>query len=153
MVYDGTSLTMTITDTVTNAMFTHTWTIDIPGTIGAATVYAGFTGGTGGITATQSILTWTLGPTPVVGFCTREPHRLSRRCRRNFHAPISITVTDRRRARSSYQQRYLDRHQSHGFCGGLQHVHRCDSRQRYLHRRGYIYSYWYGRASRQLAVH
>jgi hypothetical protein len=94
MVYDGTSLTMTITDTVTNAMFTHTWTIDIPGTIGAATVYAGFTGGTGGITATQSILTWTLGPTPVVGFAPVSPIDFPDVAAGTSTAPISITVTD-----------------------------------------------------------
>ena len=57
--YDGTTLTMTITDTVTSATFTNAWTIDIPGTIGSTTALAGFTGGTGGQTATQEIISWT----------------------------------------------------------------------------------------------
>jgi hypothetical protein len=57
--YDGTTLTMTITDTVTNATFTTSWAINIPGTVGANTAYVGFTGGTGGQTATQDIITWT----------------------------------------------------------------------------------------------
>ena len=59
MTYDGTKLTMTITDTVTNATFTNSWTIDIPGTIGSTTALAGFTAGTGGQTATQEIISWT----------------------------------------------------------------------------------------------
>jgi hypothetical protein len=60
MTYDGTTLTMTITDTVvpTNT-FTMSWPINIPATIGANTAFAGFTAGTGGQTATQEILTWT----------------------------------------------------------------------------------------------
>jgi hypothetical protein len=94
MIYDGVSLAMTVTDTVTNAVFTHTWTIDIPGTIGATTAYAGFTGGTGGLTATQSILTWTLGPTPVVGFAPASPIDFPDVATGTSTAPISITVTN-----------------------------------------------------------
>ncbi|HET7105977.1 MAG TPA: Ig-like domain-containing protein, partial [Candidatus Acidoferrum sp.] len=60
MTYDGTTLTMTITDTVNTAQtFTTSWPINIPATVGANTAYLGFTGGTGGATATQEILTWT----------------------------------------------------------------------------------------------
>ena len=33
-----------------------------PGTVGGGTAYVGFTGGTGGLTATQDILTWTFSP-------------------------------------------------------------------------------------------
>ncbi len=60
MTYDGTNLTMTITDATTNATFTHTWAINLPGTVGGNTAYVGFTGGTGGYTAIQDILNWTL---------------------------------------------------------------------------------------------
>ncbi len=60
MSYDGTNLAMTITDATTNATFTHTWAVDIPGTVGGTTVFAGFTAGTGGYTANQQILNWTL---------------------------------------------------------------------------------------------
>ena len=57
--YDGTTLGMTITDTVVPAdTFTTSWPINIPGTVGGNTAYVGFTGGTGGLTATQEILTW-----------------------------------------------------------------------------------------------
>jgi Domain of unknown function (DUF1929)/Legume lectin domain/PKD domain/Glyoxal oxidase N-terminus/Quinohemoprotein amine dehydrogenase, alpha subunit domain III len=94
MIYGGTSLSITITDTVTNAVFAHTWTIDIPGTIGATTAYAGFTGGTGGITATQNILTWTMGPTPVVGFAPASPIDFPDIATGTASAPISITVTN-----------------------------------------------------------
>ncbi len=59
MVYNGTTLTMTITDSVTHATYTTSFTINIPATVGGNTAYVGFTGGTGGLTATQTILTWT----------------------------------------------------------------------------------------------
>ena len=57
--YDGTTLTLTLTDTVTNATFTTSTAINIPATVGAATAIAGFTAGTGGTSATQQILNWT----------------------------------------------------------------------------------------------
>jgi hypothetical protein len=94
MIYDGTSLAMTITDTVTKAVFTHTWTIDIPGTVGATVAYAGFTGGTGGLSATQNILTWTLGPIPVVGFSPASPIDFPDVATGTSTVPISITVTN-----------------------------------------------------------
>lgn len=60
VVYDGTNLTMTITDTTNTALtFTQSWPVNIPGTVGANTAFVGFTGGTGGYTANQSVLTWT----------------------------------------------------------------------------------------------
>jgi hypothetical protein len=58
MSYDGTTLTMTITDATTAQSFSTSWTVDIPGTVGSNTAYVGFTGGTGGLTATQEIITW-----------------------------------------------------------------------------------------------
>jgi hypothetical protein len=60
IVYDGTNLTMTITDTTNTALkFTQAWPVNIAGTVGANTAYVGFTGGTGGYTANQSVLSWT----------------------------------------------------------------------------------------------
>ena len=59
MVYDGTNLTMTITDATTNAAFTHAFPINIPATVGGNSAYVGFTGGTGGLTAIQEIISWT----------------------------------------------------------------------------------------------
>jgi hypothetical protein len=61
MIYDGTTLTMTITDTVTNATFTTSWPINIPATVGGNTALVGFTAGTGLQTTTQ-VITWTYGP-------------------------------------------------------------------------------------------
>jgi hypothetical protein len=60
MNYNGTTLTMTVTDTANiGQAFTTSWPIDIPGTVGGNTAYVGFTAGTGGLTATQEIVTWT----------------------------------------------------------------------------------------------
>ncbi len=58
--YDGTNLTLLLTDSSTSASFSKTSAIDIPGTVGAGTAYAGFTGGTGGFSMTTNILNWTL---------------------------------------------------------------------------------------------
>jgi flagellar biosynthesis/type III secretory pathway chaperone len=58
--YNGTTLTLTLTDTVTNASFTTSTAINIPATVGGNTAYVGFTAGTGGESAVQQILNWTL---------------------------------------------------------------------------------------------
>jgi hypothetical protein len=57
--YDGTTLTLNLLDLVTNDTFTMSDVINIPQTVGANTAYVGFTGGTGGLSASQKILTWT----------------------------------------------------------------------------------------------
>ena len=57
--YDGTNLTLTLTDTVTSAAVTEVFPVNIPSLVGASTAYVGFTGGTGGHTATQEVLSWT----------------------------------------------------------------------------------------------
>jgi hypothetical protein len=59
LTYDGTTLTVTLTDTVTNATFTAFQAINIPGTVGANTALVGFTAGTGGTVSTQEVLSWT----------------------------------------------------------------------------------------------
>ena len=59
IVYNGTTLAMTLTDTVTKASFSNSWAINIPSTVGGDTAYVGFTGGTGGLTAIQKVLSWT----------------------------------------------------------------------------------------------
>ena len=59
LVYDGTNLTMTLTDTVTNATVTEVFPVNIPSIVGGNTAFVGFTGGTGGTTATQNVLSWT----------------------------------------------------------------------------------------------
>ena len=65
MSYNGTTLTVTITDSVTLATATQNYTVDIPTIVGANTAYVGFSGGTGGLTAVQKVLNWTFSnPTP-----------------------------------------------------------------------------------------
>lgn len=59
IVYDGTTLTLNLHDTVNNDTFTTSWPINIPQTVGGNTAYIGFTGGTGGLSANQNILSWT----------------------------------------------------------------------------------------------
>ena len=60
MVYDGTTLTLTITDATAPAdTFVTSFPIDIPATVGGPTALVGFTAGTGGQTAKQEILSWT----------------------------------------------------------------------------------------------
>ncbi len=62
LVYDGTTLTLNLTDTVTNKTYSHAFTINIPATVGANTALVGFTGATGGYTSIQNIKTWTFTP-------------------------------------------------------------------------------------------
>jgi hypothetical protein len=59
LVYDGTNLTMTLTDTVTNGTVTEVFPVNIPSVVGGSTAYVGFTGSTGSLTATQNVLSWT----------------------------------------------------------------------------------------------
>ena len=59
LTYDGSTLTLTLIDTVTNATFITTKAINIPALVGSNTAFAGFTGGTSAATAIQNILTWT----------------------------------------------------------------------------------------------
>jgi hypothetical protein len=61
--YDGKVLTVTITDATTNASISRAYIVDIVSAVGGNLGYAGFTAGTGGQTATQSILNWTYSPT------------------------------------------------------------------------------------------
>jgi hypothetical protein len=57
--YNGITLTVTLTDTVTNATVTAAYAVNIPATVGGNTAYVGFTGATSGTaTATQNILDW-----------------------------------------------------------------------------------------------
>ena len=57
--YDGATLSLTIRDLVTNAAYSHSFSVNLPQTIGSSTAYVGFTGGTGGLSSDQKILNWT----------------------------------------------------------------------------------------------
>jgi hypothetical protein len=55
LVYDGTTLSMNLTDTVTHARFTTSAVLNIVGVLGTNTAYVGLTGADGGISSTQII--------------------------------------------------------------------------------------------------
>jgi hypothetical protein len=57
--YDGKTLTLNLLDFVTNQTFTMTQDIDISAVVGGNTAYVGFTGGTGGLSSSQKLLSWT----------------------------------------------------------------------------------------------
>jgi hypothetical protein len=59
LAYNGTTLTETITDTVTHTSFTTSYTVNIAGLVGGDVGYAGFSGGTGGLTTVADVQTWT----------------------------------------------------------------------------------------------
>ena len=59
LTYDGTTLTMIVTDQITAGVWSTSWTVNIPTTVGSNTAYVGFTGGTGAYSMTANILSWT----------------------------------------------------------------------------------------------
>ena len=59
--YDGKTLAVKETDTVTGATATQTYAVNLPGLLGL-TAYAGFTGATGGLSVTTDVLNWTFAP-------------------------------------------------------------------------------------------
>jgi hypothetical protein len=67
LTYDGTTLTLNLADGVTGDTFTTSQAINIPQIVGGNTAYVGFTGGSGGLTSSQKILTWTYTTTPTTG--------------------------------------------------------------------------------------
>ena len=89
MTYDGTNLTMFLTDTATKVFFTYIWPINISSTIGGTTAFVGFTGGTGANTATQEIIGWTMtsttaaAATPVISPATG-----------NYSSSQTVTISD-----------------------------------------------------------
>jgi hypothetical protein len=68
LTYDGTTLKISMTQG--SSSFSHSWTINIPSTVGGSTAYAGFTGGTGGAASIAAVQSWTYtasqGQTPAV---------------------------------------------------------------------------------------
>jgi LysM repeat protein len=59
LVYSGTTLTVTLTDTKTGSSVTNQFTVNIPSVVGGNTAYVGFTGSTGAFTAVQQVTSWT----------------------------------------------------------------------------------------------
>jgi hypothetical protein len=59
MTYDGTTLSMTLTDTVTHGTFSTGWPVNIPSVVGGNTAYVGFTASTNYSLANQFVNAWT----------------------------------------------------------------------------------------------
>jgi hypothetical protein len=59
LTYSGTTLSISMQSTSGGTIFTHSWQINIPSTVGANTAYVGFTGGTYGAASIQAIQSWT----------------------------------------------------------------------------------------------
>ena len=62
MTYNGTTLTVIITDTVTGASATQRYTVNIPSLVNGNVAYVGFTAGTEGVPTVQDVLSWTYSP-------------------------------------------------------------------------------------------
>jgi hypothetical protein len=75
--YDGTMLYLTLKDVVANKWFATRSPINLPQTVGANTAYAGFTGGTGGLTSSQKILGWTFYSQPTFASVNYETQNLT----------------------------------------------------------------------------
>jgi Legume lectin domain/Chitobiase/beta-hexosaminidase C-terminal domain len=77
LAYDGAMLYLTLHDVVAAKTFATRFPINLPQTIGANAAYAGFTGGTGGLTSSQKILGWTLFSQPKLPYVVYETQSLA----------------------------------------------------------------------------
>ncbi len=68
--YDGTVLTMTLTNVVSLASWSHSFTVNIPAVVGSPEAYVGFTGGSGTQSSSQKVTYWTYiaGPPSVPNY-------------------------------------------------------------------------------------
>jgi len=75
LTYNGATLIVFLSDTVTGASFQTTYpgTIDIPSIVGGNYAWVGFTGSTGRQTAVQNILSWTYGTGGIAEFRAQAP--------------------------------------------------------------------------------
>jgi hypothetical protein len=87
LTYDGTNLVETIIDEQSGAMFTHSYPVNIPATIGGDTAYVGFGGSTHELWSIEDILTWTYDEQEA-GLPPRAPSNL----REVGHTADSLTI-------------------------------------------------------------
>lgn len=73
LTYNGTTLKLNLHDPVTGDKFTMSKVIDIPRIVGGSSAYVGFTGGTGGLSASQKLLNWTYATQSVPPAFTPAP--------------------------------------------------------------------------------
>jgi len=78
LTYDGSTLSMKMTDTVTSGTFSQSWAVNIPSAVGGTTAYVGFTGATGGLYANQNVLSWiySAGSAPAAAAVPAAPTNL-----------------------------------------------------------------------------
>jgi hypothetical protein len=92
--YNGTTLALTLLDTVTNARFTMSKAINIPSTVGADTAYVGFTGGTGGLASTMKIISWSYSTSTSNASFALSGNSFTIGWRGGvIHVPITVTPT------------------------------------------------------------
>jgi hypothetical protein len=83
--YTGLTLNLKLLDLVTNKTFTYSQSINIPSIVGASTAYVGFTGGTGGLSASQKLISWT--------YSTQAVHPAFSPLPGTFSSPQSVKLT------------------------------------------------------------
>jgi hypothetical protein len=83
--YTGLTLTLKLLDLVTNKTFTMSQAINIPQIVGANTAYVGFTGGTGGLSSSQKLISWT--------YTTQAVHPAFSPVPNTYAAPQNVTLT------------------------------------------------------------
>ncbi len=71
--YDGTTLSLTLTDTVALVSFSTNYVADLPTLLGTNTAYVGITGANGGVASTQRISNFYFAPVPVIAFTNMSP--------------------------------------------------------------------------------
>jgi hypothetical protein len=95
LTYDGTTLTLKLLDLVSNKTFTMSQAIDIPQIVGGNTAYVGFTGGTGGLSSSQKLLSWTYSaqtaPAPKPSFAMSTSPLTSIKAGTSSTSTITIT--------------------------------------------------------------
>jgi hypothetical protein len=100
IVYNGTTLTMTLTDAIVNETFTQSWTVNIPSIVGGNLAYVGFTGGSGGKSSSQKVESWTLTSTPPAAPAAATPTITPGT--ESFSGTVSVSLTDTTTGASIY---------------------------------------------------
>jgi hypothetical protein len=100
IVYNGTTLTMTLTDAIVNKTFTQSWTVNIPAIVGSNTAYVGFTGGAGGKSSSQKVEIWTLTSTPPAAPAAASPTIAP--ASETFSGNLSVSISDSTAASTIY---------------------------------------------------
>jgi hypothetical protein len=83
--YTGLTLNLKLLDLVTNKTFTYSQSINIPSIVGANTAYVGFTGGTGGLSSSQKLISWM--------YSTQAVHPAFSPGSGTFSSPQSVKLT------------------------------------------------------------